>query len=536
MNLSLYSWQQECLIAWARNQGRGIIQVVTGAGKTIVALAAARELQKHMQGKLQIKIVVPKTFMVAQWTASLTDNFGVSRSEIGWYYGNHKDSPTRQYMIYVVNSARYTLSRHCAENLTRGESVLLIADECHHYASSENSKIFEFIQLVPKEGSPSYYSLGLSATPQTEGFSKILVPALGPVIYTYGFSEAIKSKVINSCTIFNIGLFLGEQDGEQYQKYSDTITILLVKLVKKYPMLKQMKGPQFIPAVKRLANKADHSGQNLANNLLITLYKRRSLVYEAEERVDCALFLVSRLEQKAKIIIFGERIDQCDTLFFALDKEYPNRVARYHSDMGEVARKHAVQRYRDGDVRILVSCRALDEGFDIPAADVGIVLSSSSVERQRIQRLGRILRRSSNKGISSLYYFYMEQTVEDSALLEHSIDDVQEFFLNYKTSFHVFEHPVYDKLAEQVLDKLLKRQKELLSTAEYFLELGQVRADWIKPKEELMVKKEHAETREELNYWICMLAMAREREKESNIEEAPLGLVQETPLFDGFVT
>ena len=71
MKLNLYAWQQECLDAWEDNQSRGIIQVVTGGGKTILALAGAQRLQQRLKGKLQVKIIVPKQFMVAQWTASL---------------------------------------------------------------------------------------------------------------------------------------------------------------------------------------------------------------------------------------------------------------------------------------------------------------------------------------------------------------------------------------------------------------------------------------------------------------------------------
>jgi len=248
--------------------------------------------------------------------------------------------------------------------------------------------------------------------------------------------------------------------------------------------------------------------------LLSLFYKRRALVYETEKRVEAAIALVARLGNKAKIIIFGERISQTDLLFFALDREYPNRVARYHSEMGEVARKHAIDRYRDGEVRILVSCKALDEGFDIPSADVGIVLSSNSVQRQRIQRLGRILRRTSDKGISSLFYFYMENTVEDSALLEHGIEGVDEFMITYNTYGDSFTNPSYDPYAQEVLDKLTNRaQTDLLATTEHFLALGRVRTDWLNSEENLEDKIKEARGTDDTNYWLCMREVARERKR-----------------------
>ena len=517
MKLKLYPWQKECLQAWQQNQSRGIIQVVTGGGKTILALSAAQRLQESLEGKLQVKIIVPKQFMVAQWTASLLDykeTFGIEKGEIGNYSGLNKDNPNKRYMIYVINSARYKLSVHIAENLKRGEPVLIIADECHHYASAENRKIFDFMTLLDQKKNQQYFSLGLSATPQTEGFNTILVPALGPLFYSYGFSEAIKAKVINTCVLFNLGLYLNGEEAGEYYKISDKITTIMKKLIKVYPAIKAVPQGRFIPTLQMLAKDRESKAGDLALKLIFLFYRRKEIVYEAKARVTAAIALVAKLGNKAKIIIFGERISQSDLLFLALDKEYPNRVARYHSEMGEVARKHAIDRYRDGEVRILVSCKALDEGFDIPSADVGIVLSSNSVQRQRIQRLGRILRRSSGKKISSLFYFYMEHTVEDSALLESGIEGVDEFMLNYNAYSDTFINSSYDPYAQEVLDKLTNRaQTDLLETTEHFLALGRVRTDWMDSEELLEEKAKEARGTYDTNYWLCMREVAREKKK-----------------------
>ena len=517
MKLNLYPWQEECLDAWKDNQSRGIIQVVTGGGKTILALAAAQRLQQRLKGKLQVKIIVPKQFMVAQWTASLLnykETFGIEKKDIGNYSGLNKDSPDKPYMIYVVNSARYKLSVHIAENLKKGESVLIIADECHHYASAENRKIFDFMRLLDKKKPQQYFSLGLSATPQTEGFNNILVPALGPLFYSYGFSEAIKAEVINSCVLFNLGLYLNDEESGEYDKITDTITTLMKKLIKAYPAIKTVPQGQFLPTLRMLAKDPESKAGSFALKLIFLFFKRKEIVYEAEARVLAAIALVARLGNKAKIIIFGERISQSDLLFLALEKEYPNRVARYHSEMGEVARKHAIDRYRDGEVRILVSCKALDEGFDIPSADVGIVLSSCSVQRQRVQRLGRILRRSSDKGISSLFYFYMEYTVEESGLLENGIEGVDEFTINYNTDADSFTNNAYDPYAQEVLDKLTNRaQFDLIETTEHFLDLGRVRTDWLASEELLEEKIKEARGTEDTNYWLCMREVAREKKR-----------------------
>ncbi len=517
MKLNLYAWQQECLDAWEDNQSRGIIQVVTGGGKTILAVAGAQRLQQRLKGKLQVKIIVPKQFMVAQWTASLLSNketFGIEKKDVGNYSGLNKDSPDKPYMIYVVNSARYKLSIHIAENLKKGEPVLIIADECHHYASAENRKIFDFMSLLDQKKPQQYFSLGLSATPQTEGFTNILVPALGPLFYSYGFSEAIKAKVINPCVLHKVRLLFNGAEADEYEDLSDKIAKCLGLLTKKCPEFANIPPQAMIPFLKKLVQSKTNANSKLARTLLYYLFKRKALVYEAESRPLAAIALIAKLSINAKIIIFGERISQTDMLFLALNKEYPNRVARYHSEMGDVARKHAIERYRNGEVRILVSCKALDEGFDIPSADVGIVLSSTSMQRQRIQRLGRILRRNQSKGISSLFYLYMEGTIEDSALLSHKIEGVQEFMLNYTTCSDRFTHPAYDPYAQEVLDKLANRdQTDLLTTTEHFLDLGRVRTDWLDSEEVLEEKIKEARGIDDTNYWICMREVAKEKKR-----------------------
>ena len=54
----------------------------------------------------------------------------------------------------------------------------------------------------------------------------------------------------------------------------------------------------------------------------------------------------------------------------------------------------------------------LNEGVDVPAASVGIVLSGSGSVREHVQRLGRILRRAEGKR-ATLYEVVSEGTAEE---------------------------------------------------------------------------------------------------------------------------
>ena len=48
MEKKLYQWQEECLERWLSNKGRGMVQAVTGSGKTLLALEAARRLENML--------------------------------------------------------------------------------------------------------------------------------------------------------------------------------------------------------------------------------------------------------------------------------------------------------------------------------------------------------------------------------------------------------------------------------------------------------------------------------------------------------
>ncbi|WCI09666.1 DEAD/DEAH box helicase family protein [Arthrobacter sp. OVS8] len=64
----LYSWQQEALKAWHSNARRGVVEAVTGSGKTRVGIAAAFEAVR--QG-IKVLILVPTAELQRQWLSSI---------------------------------------------------------------------------------------------------------------------------------------------------------------------------------------------------------------------------------------------------------------------------------------------------------------------------------------------------------------------------------------------------------------------------------------------------------------------------------
>ena len=512
---TLFAWQKECLDIWFDNHCKGVVNVVTGAGKTILALGAIARLEyiyAEQAPCLKIKIVVPKVFLANQWIKSLQDDLAVSKKDIGVYSGVHKDPPSRKYMIYVVNSARTTLAQHILNDYHHGSSILLIADECHHYCSPENSRIFEFIAQIPlKDQALRYYALGLSATPETATYNETLLPALGPEIYKYSFVEALNANIISSFAIFNIKLNFTPAEKNQYLDLTEQLALALSYLARDCPFLKGLNRSRFFASLEQLARKSqDANLAALARSVLIQSTMRKDLVYRAESRISCVKNLITQLPQSSKILIFCERIEMADSINQELQSLFPGQVGRYHSEMDEWSRKEILRNYCDSQIRILVSCRALDEGLNVPSTDIGIIASSTSSNRQRIQRLGRILRQSGIKRTAKLYYLYIGSSNEEKDLLAGISRDLTGTIpildLAYDQDSQTFRHPSYQALADRVIAYTQHKRwsTEIIAEITKNLERGKLGCDWWLSEQDCRLKIKNAPSRSEQNYWISM--------------------------------
>ncbi len=76
-------------------------------------------------------------------------------------------------------------------------------------------------------------------------------------------------------------------------------------------------------------------------------------------------------------------------------------------------RKDFLERFRQGEYPVLVTSKVLNEGVDVPEANIGIVVSGSGCTREHVQRLGRILRRAEGKE-AVLYELVSDGTSEMS--------------------------------------------------------------------------------------------------------------------------
>ena len=515
MKKQLLPWQKDCISAWESNDFTGIAHVITGAGKTILAMAA---IQRLSSDDLKVKIVVPKTFLMYQWHTALREEMDIPREDIGFFSGLHKSSATQKIMLYVINSARDVLARHIVDDVRQGNKVLLIADECHHYGSSANAAIFGYKTHLP-EGT-SIYTLGLSATPWCANYNEVLIPALGQEIYRFGFLAALNADIISKFALFNIGVPFNHDERQIYDELSNQISYALHKLTKLCPNLGfgKQSSFSFFTALKEIINNSESETANLAKTVLILSMQRKEVVYQAEYRINAVVELMRRIPRTSKVIIFGERIETAIEINRRLVNIYHNEVGLYHSKVPKPLGVHTLRQFEDGDIRILISCKTLDEGLNITNTDVGIVVSSTGSSRQRVQRLGRVLRKKDGGKNAYFYYLYVDETTEEEELLKEMIRPEYDSLINridlsFNEESGIFENSRYSEWEAAVVQSMVQEGRTPDEVVEFMrnADRGILTEDWLASESECLKKINTSVAKSERNYFISMLMIIRER-------------------------
>jgi superfamily II DNA or RNA helicase len=366
--VSLRKWQETALDIW-RQTDRGVIEVVTGGGKTWFALACVVDLlSRHPEAR--IVIVVPTVALLDQWVVVLTDDLGVASDEVAMYGGGHRTKEPKRFNIAVLNTARVVAPKIAAECPT-----FLVVDECHRAASVHNAKSLRGSHIA---------TLGLSATPERDFddlFDEAVVPILGPVIYRYAYSEALADHVVTPFALTNIRVPLTDDEQAQYDAYTRRLI----------PLFRQR----------------ERGEQDVDDRLHRVLRDRARVSTGAKLRVPAAIRILES-HRLVRTIVFHEQIVAADAIALLLN-ERGHRAAVYHSGIGPHLRQDNLRRFRRGQIDVLVTCRALDEGINVPDASLAVIVASTASTRQRIQRLGRVLRPAAGKSSAQVYTIYSSE-------------------------------------------------------------------------------------------------------------------------------
>ena len=111
--MNLRKWQKEALPKWKKKQ-RGIVKVITGAGKTYFAIKCIQDVLNSSESPKKVLILVPTINLLDQWTIDIQDNFDIKVDRLG---GGFKAKKINQICI-----ATYSSFKNLSKNIKREET------------------------------------------------------------------------------------------------------------------------------------------------------------------------------------------------------------------------------------------------------------------------------------------------------------------------------------------------------------------------------------------------------------------------------
>lgn len=365
-------YQSEAIVSWLRHKGRGVVVLPTGAGKTVVALMAIERLA------VRTLVVVPTIELLTQWRAGIIERLGLEEAQVGIVGGGQR--LVRDITVITFDSA-------AMPNRRLDGFGLLIVDEAHHLPAAH------YRQIVKKVAAP--YRLGLSATPERlDGRHRDLDTLLGAVVFHKLPADLARDRHIADYVERRLFVNLSPEEQGRYDLLMAQFRWYLAKN-------KIAPGPDFYGELVRRAG-----SDPAARHAMQSHHQARMIALNAEAKIATVADLLTR-HRDDKVIIFSEY----NVLVDAISRRLLIPSITYRTEAGE--RRDILTGFREGRYSKLVTGRVLNEGVDVPDANVAIVASGSSATREYIQRLGRILRPKPTQAV--LYELITRKTSEGQA-------------------------------------------------------------------------------------------------------------------------
>jgi superfamily II DNA or RNA helicase len=133
----------------------------------------------------------------------------------------------------------------------------------------------------------------------------------------------------------------------------------------------------------------------------------RRLMHGAEAKLRVTADLLRRHADRRTLVFTNDNATVYD-----LSRRLLIPVITHQTGLAE--RQELLRAFGTGELSVLATSRVLNEGVDLPAADVAIVLSGTQTVREHVQRLGRILRKQPGKR-AILYELVVDDTAEQRA-------------------------------------------------------------------------------------------------------------------------
>jgi len=343
----LRPYQEAALAAWALADRRGVTVLPTGSGKTRLAIAAITRL------RVPALCLVPTRVLLDQWARAIHECTGFAPGVLG--DGEHQ--------VKAITVATFESGwRHMRQLGNRFQ--LLIVDEAHHFGTGLRDEALD-MSVAPMR-------LGLTATPPAGQTAARLTDLIGPTVYELRVDDLVGEFLAPFDSVV-LHLDLTPAERAEYEGLMATFHEVMRRFRAVDP------GATW-QEFARAAAKTDEGRRALA----AWQRSRRLLAFPCAKRQMLANLLARHRD--TRVIVFTAD----NATAYSISREHLIMPLTCH--IGRKERERALSLFKEGKLRALVSAQVLNEGLDVPDAEVGIVVAGSKGEREHVQRVGRVLR------------------------------------------------------------------------------------------------------------------------------------------------
>ncbi len=347
-------YQAQALEAWCDADKRGLVVLPTGAGKSRVARLCIVEAARSTL------VVAPTLDLVALWYDQLKRVVGFPIGVLGGGVHDVQDITVATYDSAYLHMDRYG-----------GRFGLVIFDEVHHLPSPSYAMAAESM-IAP-------FRLGLTATlERSDGLHEELDELVGPVVFRKEITE-LAGDFLAPYRTETISVSLGGEERQAYEQARG----LYRKFISEQKI--RLGGPEGWNRFLRIAARSSQGREAFKG-----WRESRRILQETPAKIHVLEELL-RTHPLGRVIIFTND----NATVYRISKTLLIPAITHQTDVKE--RRAILAAFEAGKLRAVITSRVLNEGVDLPAADVGVVLSGTNTVREHVQRLGRILRKQKGK-------------------------------------------------------------------------------------------------------------------------------------------
>jgi superfamily II DNA or RNA helicase len=363
-----FPYQAEALDAWERARGRGVVVLPTGSGKTFVATMA---MDRRPRSTL---CVVPTLDLLNQWYDLLCGAFDQPVGIVGGGYHEVADITVTTY-----DSAHLHMDR------LGNRFGMVVFDECHHLPSEAYAMAARAC-LAP-------FRLGLTATPErADGGEALYAELVGPVVFQRDIDQ-LSGDYLSSYETQRIEVPLTDEERGEYEAERAAY----LAFVRKHRIrMGSARGWQDFIALSARSDEGRRAHAAYRRQRQLALCAGRKL-----EVLDRLL----HAHRRDRTIVFTED----NATVYRIASRFLLPAITHQTKVKE--RSHILAALNAGELNAVVTSKVLNEGVNVPEANVAIVLSGSASVREHVQRLGRILRKRAGKR-AVLYELVSANTAE----------------------------------------------------------------------------------------------------------------------------